>query len=89
MLLMSDPTGAPGGKMGKVRTTLVKRTARELLAKYPNLFTESFENNKKVVSQLTYWSSKRLRNQVAGYITSLVRINKERQKRLSEETKTS
>jgi small subunit ribosomal protein S17e len=73
--------------MGKVRTTLVKRTARELLSKYPNLFNESFENNKKVVSQLTNWSSKKLRNQVAGYITSLVKINKERQRRAAEEAK--
>ncbi|NAZ31444.1 MAG: 30S ribosomal protein S17e [Acidilobus sp.] len=65
--------------MGKVRTSLVKRTARELLAKYPDLFTEDFQHNKKVVSQLTVWSSKKLRNQVAGYITSLVKLQKKRQ----------
>ncbi|MCG2890053.1 MAG: 30S ribosomal protein S17e [Acidilobus sp.] len=65
--------------MGKVRTSLVKRTARELLAKYPDLFTEDFQHNKKVVSQLTVWSSKKLRNQVAGYVTSLVKLQKKRQ----------
>jgi small subunit ribosomal protein S17e len=65
--------------LGKVRTSLVKRTARELLAKYPDLFTEDFQHNKKVVSQLTVWSSKKLRNQVAGYITSLVKLQKKRQ----------
>jgi len=65
--------------LGKVRTSLVKRTARELLAKYPDLFTEDFQHNKKAVSQLTAWSSKRLRNQVAGYVTSLVKLQKKRQ----------
>jgi len=65
--------------LGKVRTSLVKRTARELLAKYPDLFTEDFQHNKKVVSQLTVWSSKKLRNQVAGYVTSLVKLQKKRQ----------
>ena len=72
--------------MGKVRTSLVKRTARELLAKYPDLFTEDFQHNKKVVSQLTVWSSKKLRNQVAGYVTSLVKLQKKRQQlRAAEE----
>ena len=59
--------------MGKVRTSLVKRTARELLQAYPDLFTDNFETNKKLVSALTEWKSKKLRNQVAGYITSLVK----------------
>jgi len=72
--------------LGKVRTSLVKRTARELLAKYPDLFTEDFQHNKKVVSQLTVWSSKKLRNQVAGYVTSLVKLQKKRQQlRAAEE----
>lgn len=71
--------------MGKVRTSLVKRTARELLAKYPDLFTTDFEQNKKAVAKLTSWSSKRLRNQVAGYVTRLVRIQRERQARAAQE----
>lgn len=71
--------------MGKVRTALVKRTARELLSSYPNLFTGDFEHNKKVVSQLMEWRSKKLRNQVAGYITSLVKLNEMRRKRAAEE----
>ncbi len=71
--------------MGKVRTSLVKRTARELLSKYPELFTGNFEHNKKVVTQLTQWSSKRLRNQVAGYITSLVKLNELKRQKVAEE----
>lgn len=66
--------------MGKVRTTLVKRTARKLLDMYPELFTGDFEHNKKVVSQLIEYRSKKLRNQIAGYITHLVNAAKKRKK---------
>lgn len=67
--------------MGKVRTTLVKRTARKLLEMYPDLFTRDFEHNKRVVSQLIEYRSKKLRNQIAGYITHLIKI---REKRVEE-----
>jgi small subunit ribosomal protein S17e len=62
--------------MGKVRIGLVKRTARKLLEMYPDLFTEDFEHNKKVVSQLVEVESKKLRNQIAGYVTRLVKLYK-------------
>ena len=65
--------------MGKVRNTLVKRTARKLLEKYPDLFTGDFEHNKRVVSQLIEYRSKKLRNQIAGYITHLVNLQKKRE----------
>ncbi len=60
--------------MGKVRTSLVKRTARKLLALYPDKFTRDFEHNKQMVKELLDVQSKKLRNQIAGYITRLVRI---------------
>ena len=60
--------------MGKVYTSLVKRTARKLLQMYPDLFTTDFEHNKRVVSQLIEVESKKLRNQIAGYLTRLVRL---------------
>ncbi len=68
--------------MGKVRTSLVKRTARKLLEMYPDIFTRDFEHNKKVVSELIEYRSKKLRNQIAGYITHLVKV---RQKKLEVE----
>ncbi len=64
--------------MGKVRTKMVKRTARELLERYPDLFTGDFEHNKRVVTKLIDTGSKRVRNQIAGYITHLVNIQKKR-----------
>lgn len=65
--------------MGKVRTALVKRTARRLLALYPDRFTLDFEHNKQMVSELITVSSKRLRNQIAGYITHLLKVKKRRE----------
>jgi small subunit ribosomal protein S17e len=54
-----------------VRTEQVKRIARQLLDKYPNKFTADFENNKKLVTELTNISSTKLRNRVAGYAARL------------------
>lgn len=60
--------------MGKVRISLVKRTARKLLVMYPNIFGADFEHNKQVVSKLCTTYSKKVRNQIAGYVTHLVKI---------------
>jgi len=62
--------------MGKVRTSMIKRTARKLLSMYPDLFNEDFEHNKQMVKQLISVDSKKVRNQIAGYITHLVKIRK-------------
>ncbi|HEU97779.1 MAG TPA: 30S ribosomal protein S17e [Fervidicoccus fontis] len=62
--------------MGKVRTAMVKRTARKLISMYPSLFTENFESNKEIVRKLVDIPSKRVQNRIAGYITRLVKINK-------------
>jgi small subunit ribosomal protein S17e len=57
--------------LGKVRTEQVKRIARQLLDRYPSKFTTDFENNKKLVTELTNISSTKLRNRVAGYAARL------------------
>ncbi|MCS7364237.1 MAG: 30S ribosomal protein S17e [archaeon GB-1867-035] len=71
--------------MGKVRPILVKRLARELLGRYPDKFTLDFEENKRLVAELTDIKSKRLRNRVAGYITRLVKIQLQSEGEESEE----
>nr|WP_292320144.1 30S ribosomal protein S17e [Caldisphaera sp.] len=75
--------------LGKVRTLMIKRLARELLRDHPDLFTEDFNMNKQVVGKITSYKSKRLRNQVAGYITSLVKLSKKKQKIIEENTGTA
>ena len=57
--------------MGKVRTETVKRAARELIARFPEKFTNEFEANKASVNQVVKAPSKKLRNRIAGYATRL------------------
>lgn len=61
--------------MGNVRPEKVKRIAHELIRLYPNRFTSDFEENKKVITSMASFSSTRLRNRIAGYITRLVSLS--------------
>lgn len=65
--------------MGKVRTEVVKKISRELIEKHPDRFTMDFEFNKKSVNELVESETKRLRNRIAGYTTSLKRVEMKRQ----------
>ena len=47
--------------------------ARRLLELYGDRFTTDFEQNKRLVMELTTIRAKKLRNRVAGYITRLVK----------------
>ncbi len=58
--------------MGRIKSTLVKRTAKELIKKRE--FTESFDKTKKQLSHTM--PSKKIRNKVAGYIARLQRMKK-------------
>jgi small subunit ribosomal protein S17e len=60
--------------MGRIKTTLVKRTSKQLLEKTPELFTTKFGDNSKALGQTM--PSKRIRNMIAGYITRLKRQTK-------------
>lgn len=66
--------------MGKVRTTPIKRISRELLEKYPDLFTKDFQKNKEVLKSILRTQSKKIRNQIAGYITHLIRVRERMQR---------
>ena len=55
--------------MGRIRTKFVKRTADKLISLHKKSFTKEFDNNKLKVAELSDVSSKRLRNQIAGYLT--------------------
>ncbi|MCS7099602.1 MAG: 30S ribosomal protein S17e [Sulfolobales archaeon] len=62
--------------MGKVYTSLIKRTARKLLEMHPGEVSEDFERNKELVSKYVDVKSRKLRNQIAGYLTRLVKLSK-------------
>jgi small subunit ribosomal protein S17e len=55
--------------LGKVKTEQVKRLGKELMKRYPEKFSTSFDENKLAVSALTKGSTTRIRNKVAGYVT--------------------
>jgi small subunit ribosomal protein S17e len=55
--------------LGNVRTDQVKRTAKELVRRFPDKFSDKFENNKQVVNLLLQGTTLKIRNQIAGYIT--------------------
>lgn len=60
--------------MGKVRTVLIKNVSKELITKYPNVFTTDFEKNKKLLDKYLEIDSKHLRNRISGYIVNLLKI---------------
>jgi small subunit ribosomal protein S17e len=70
--------------MGNVRTRVIKSTARKLLEYYPDLFKPDFEYNKRLVAKLVNTKSKKVRNQIAGYITHLLKIKQKQEKRALE-----
>lgn len=55
--------------MGKVKTEQIKRTAKELIARFPDKFSTNFDDNKRMVGALTQGATTKVRNQIAGYIT--------------------
>jgi len=59
--------------MGRVRTKLIKRAARITIEKYYAKLTMDFDTNKKIVEEVAIVPSKRLRNQIAGFITHLMK----------------
>ncbi|MCK4238839.1 MAG: 30S ribosomal protein S17e [Candidatus Lokiarchaeota archaeon] len=60
--------------MGKIRTILIKNISKELIEKYPNIFTTDFNENKDLLNKYAEIDSKHLRNRIAGYIVNLLKI---------------
>lgn len=59
--------------MGNIRTSFVKRIAKEMIETHEDKFTTDFDENKRLVEDLSTVSSKHLRNKIAGYVTRLIR----------------
>lgn len=71
--------------MGSVRPRFIKNAAKHLLQLYPDTFTDDFETNKRLVEQFTDVSTKKVRNRIAGYLVTLVKIGIAREAAESEE----
>ena len=59
--------------LGKVRTEMVKRISLELIERYEYSFQPKFEPNKQFLKEIGLDVSKKLRNRIAGYITTVVK----------------
>ncbi len=59
--------------MGKIKTKLIKNTAEKLIEEGIE-FNEDFEKNKKILGDTM--PSKKIRNQVAGYLSRKIRQEK-------------
>ena len=60
--------------MGRIKSTLIKRTSKQLVNS-ESAFNESFDNNKKILG--CTMPSKKMRNKIAGYIARVVRLKRE------------
>lgn len=59
--------------MGRVKTQLTKRLARELVEMYPEKFSDKFNDNKKLLDETIKVKSKKIRNTITGYLVRLIR----------------
>ncbi len=65
--------------MGKIRTILIKNISKELIEKYPNIFTTDFNKNKDLLNKYAEIDSKHLRNRIAGYVVNLLNIKEKKE----------
>jgi small subunit ribosomal protein S17e len=52
-----------------IKPAYIKNIATALMERYPDAFSDDFEENKQQVAELTNIESKEVRNRVAGYVT--------------------
>ncbi|MCD6398605.1 MAG: 30S ribosomal protein S17e [Candidatus Aenigmarchaeota archaeon] len=57
--------------MGRVRSKLVKNVSKNLIKKYPDELSRDFDKNKEFLREMI--ESKKNRNKIAGYVTTLKR----------------
>jgi len=71
--------------MGRIKTTFVKNVAKDLIERHPNAFSKSFEENKKTLEPFVSFTSRKMRNLVAGYIASVKNAKPFVQRAMTEE----
>lgn len=65
--------------MGRIKSLMVKRAAKQLIEKKSIDFSELFNDNKKILG--ANFPSKSVRNKIAGYIARVVKMRRiEREK---------
>lgn len=63
--------------MGRIKTKQIKRVTQEINEKYNSEFSQDFNANKKQLPAVADIKSKKLRNQIAGYLSRIAKNQKE------------
>jgi small subunit ribosomal protein S17e len=71
--------------MGNIRTSQVKRLSKQIVRDFHDQLNTEFENNKHVVEEVCTAMSKKMRNQIAGYVTRIMRQFKDQKIQVLEE----
>lgn len=59
--------------MGRVKNIAIKSLGNQLIEENKGTFTADFEKNKKILAEVKPITSKRIRNILAGYITTKIK----------------
>lgn len=63
--------------MGRIKTKQIKRVTKKLIAMHGGEFKKDFVDNKKLVDGFADIRSKKQRNIIAGYVTRLMKEDRE------------
>ena len=67
--MVSDSDRCKSKRMGRIRTKQIKRLGHKFISLHKDKLAKTFSENKKQVQELSDVKTKKLRNQIAGYIT--------------------
>ncbi|MBU6997260.1 MAG: 30S ribosomal protein S17e [Theionarchaea archaeon] len=59
--------------MGRIRSNFIKRIARETIKKYKDQLSTDYYENRDFLETVVRFSNDKLRNRVAGYVTTLMK----------------
>ena len=57
--------------MGNIKTSFVKRAGKQIYNQHKDSFTTDYSKNKELMKRLVYIKSKKMRNIITGYVTTL------------------
>jgi small subunit ribosomal protein S17e len=65
--------------MGRIKTKIIKRMTQQLMEQHRDAFSDDFAKNKGILKNYLNINSRKLSNIVAGYVTKLVKLGKNKQ----------
>ncbi|MBY9002257.1 MAG: 30S ribosomal protein S17e [Candidatus Heimdallarchaeota archaeon] len=71
--------------MGNIRTSQIKRLSKQIVRDFHDQLNTDFQNNKHVVEEVCSIMSKKMRNQIGGYVTRIMRQFKDQTIQVLEE----